>query len=105
MRLAGLLDYYIYLFALRIKDFGLVQTQESPIYDFERRFSLALATRRYLRTMKDFNTASRDFTEACKTLREAMPEDGRFVIEIEYQHYLLTSDADGNFEVEPIESV
>jgi hypothetical protein len=105
MRLAGLLFSHNCFFVLRIKDFALVQTQESPIYDFERRFSLALATRRYLRTMKAFNAASRDFTDACKTLREAMPEDGRFVIEIEYQHYLLTSDSDGNFEVEPIESV
>ena len=70
--------------------------------DIERRVAISLAVGRYLRSADRFNQASRDFTEACKSLRRQLGTNQRFVAQIDFKHFLLTSDRDGNFDVEAI---
>ena len=70
--------------------------------DIERRVALSLAVGRYLRSADRFNEASRDFTGACKSLRKQLGTNQRFVAQIDFKHYLVTSDRDGNFDVEAI---
>lgn len=68
--------------------------------DIERRVAISLAVGRYLRSADRFNEASREFTGACKSLRKQLGTDQRFVVQIDFKHYLVTSDRDGNFDVE-----
>jgi hypothetical protein len=70
--------------------------------DIERRVAISLAVGRYLRSADRFNEASRDFTGACKSLRKQLGSDQRFVVQVDFKHYLVTSDRDGNFDVEAI---
>ena len=73
--------------------------------DIERRVGISLAVSRYLRSADRFNEASREFTGACKSLRKRLGTNQRFVVQVEFKHYLVTSDADGNFDIEPIQSL
>lgn len=68
--------------------------------DIERRVAISLAVGRYLRSADRFNEASREFTGACKSLRKQLGTDQRFVVQIDFKHYLVISDRDGNFDVE-----
>jgi hypothetical protein len=69
------------------------------------RITLSLSLQRYLRAVERFEAASKEFNEACSTIRECLPKPSRFVAAISYQHYLVTSDQEGNFEVEQVESL
>lgn len=73
--------------------------------DIERRVALSLAVGRYLRSADRFNEASREFTGACKSLRKQLGSGQRFVVQVDWKHYLVTSDRDGNFDIEPIASL
>jgi len=73
--------------------------------DIERRVGLSLAVGRYLRSADRFNESSRDFTGACKSLRKQLGPEQRFVVQVDFKHYLVTSDRDGNFDIEPIASL
>ena len=73
--------------------------------DIERRVSLSLAVGRYLRSAERFNEASRDFTSACKSLRKQLGGNQRFIVQVDFKHYLVTSDRDGNFDIEQIQSL
>ena len=70
--------------------------------DIERRVALSLAVGRYLRSADRFNEASRDFTGSCKSLRKQLGTNQRFGAQIDFKHYLVTSDRDGNFDIEAI---
>lgn len=70
--------------------------------DIERRVGISLAVGRYLRSADRFNEASSDFTGACKSLRTQLGVNQRFVAQVDFKHYLVTSDRDGNFDVEAI---
>lgn len=82
-----------------------IQRAPMPSLDIERRVGISLAVGRYLRTSDRFNDASKDFTGACKSLRKQLGPNQRFVAQVDFKHYLVTSDRDGNFEVEPIASL
>ncbi|GAA5509207.1 hypothetical protein [Novipirellula caenicola] len=73
--------------------------------DIERRVAISLAVGRYLRSAERFNEASRDFTGACKSLRKHLGSGQRFVVQVDFKHYIVTSDRDGNFDVEAITSL
>lgn len=73
--------------------------------DIERRVAISLAVGRYLRSADRFNEASREFTGACKSLRKQLGTGQRFVVQVDFKHYLLTSDRDGNFDIEHIQSL
>ena len=76
-----------------------------PPLDIERRVAISLAVGRYLRSADRFQEASKDFTGACKTLRKQLGTQQRFVVQVDFKHYLVTSDRDGNFDIEPIASL
>ncbi len=71
--------------------------------DIDKRVSLALAMRRYLQTSERFNQASTEFNEACQEVRQQAERDARYVIRIDYRHWLMEIDSQGNFEIEEIE--
>lgn len=73
--------------------------------DIERRVAISLAVGRYLRSADRFNEASKEFTGACKSLRQQLGTEQRFVVQIDFKHYLVTSDRDGNFDIEHIQSI
>ena len=73
--------------------------------DIERRVAISLAVGRYLRSSQRFNDASKEFTDSCKTLRKELGSEQRFVVQNDFKHYLVTSDREGNFEVEQIQSL
>ena len=73
--------------------------------DIERRVAISLAVGRYLRSADRFNEASREFTGACKSLRKQLGTSQRFVVQVDFKHYLVTSDRDGNFDIEHIQSL
>ncbi len=73
--------------------------------NIQTQITLSLSLQRYLRAVERFEAASKEFTEACSTIRESLPKPSRFVAAISYQHYLVTSDQEGNFEVERLESL
>ena len=77
----------------------------APTMDIEQRVTVSLALQRYLRAVERFAAASDEFHESCQTIRQALPPESRFVANISHQHYLVTSDRQGNFEVEQIETV
>ena len=71
----------------------------------EKRVAISLAVSRYLRAADRFQEASGDFTCACKSLRKQLGSDQRFVVQVDFKHYLVTSDNDGNFDIEAIDSL
>ena len=73
--------------------------------DIERRVEISLAVGRYLRSADRFNDASKDFTGACKSLRKQLGSEQRFVVQVDFKHCLVTSDRDGNFDIELLESL
>jgi hypothetical protein len=73
--------------------------------DIDQRVALSLSLQRYLRASAEFETASQAFTDASNSLRNDLPRDGRFVAQFSFRHYLVTSDRDGNFDVERIETL
>ena len=77
----------------------------NPFLDIERRVAISLSVGRYLQSSQRFNDASKEFTEACKTLRKELGSEQRFVVQNDFKHYLVTSDREGNFEVEQIQSL
>ena len=77
----------------------------SPKLDIDTRVNISLAVGSYLRAVDRFDAASQVMTKACSELREQIPRQSRFVVQAEYRHYLISSDIDGNFEVEQIESL
>lgn len=77
----------------------------SPQLDVETRINISIAVGSYLRAVDRFDIASQAMTKACSELREQLDGPTRFVVQAEYRHYLVTSDNDGNFEIEQIESL
>ena len=73
--------------------------------DIEQRITISLALQRYLRAVERFEAASNEFNESCQTIRQTLPRESRFVANIMHEHYLVTSDNEGNFEVEQVDTV
>jgi hypothetical protein len=73
--------------------------------DIEQRVTVSLALQRYVRAVERFEAASNEFDEACRSIRQSLPRPTRFVANVSHQHYLVTSDREGNFEVEQVDSV
>jgi hypothetical protein len=73
--------------------------------DIETRVNISLALRRYLRAVNNFEAATKEFNEACSVLRNRLVEPSRFISQIDFKHYLVTSDKEHNFEVEELELI
>ena len=70
--------------------------------DFETRYSITLAIGKYLRSVNRLQNATSEFTEASKELGKLIPPDSAFVAKVDYNHYIITSDHEGDFNIEPI---
>ena len=77
----------------------------APTMNIDQRVTVSLALQRYLRAVERFEAASNEFNESCQTIRQTLPRESRFVANISHQHYLVTSDNEGNFEVEQVDTV
>lgn len=71
----------------------------------EERVSISLAVGRYLQMHDRFQTASSEYSGACKNLRERLGASQRYIVQVDHKHYLVTSDKDGNFEVDRVEAI
>ncbi len=75
----------------------------SQILDVKDRVALSVAISRYVSARDAFEKASKEFSEACNLLRQNLIEPRRFVAQFGFKHYLVTSDSQGNFDVELID--
>ena len=73
--------------------------------NIETRVAISVAVGQYLRAVDHFDVASQSLTRACSELRKKIAGAARFVVQVEYRHYLVNSDEEGNFDVEQIESL
>lgn len=73
--------------------------------DLEARMNILLAVSRYLRAVDRHAKAAHEMTDACSELRVRLNRPSRFVTRIDFQHFLVTSDDQGNFDVEQIEAL
>ena len=73
--------------------------------DIERRIAIAVALSQYLRVENRFLSSMRDLDDRSSELSELLDQPGLFVTEIDYQHYLLTADGEGNFDIEPVQAL
>jgi hypothetical protein len=71
----------------------------------EHRVTVSLALQRYLRAIDRFQAACNEFNDTCRSIRNVLPQGCRFIATISNQNYLVTSDREGNFEVEQIETI
>ncbi len=71
--------------------------------DIERRVAIAFAIARYVKALDNYHAASHEFNEACSYVRSRLNGRCRFVTKISFQHFLVTADEEGNFEVEEID--
>lgn len=78
---------------------------KNPNRDIQTRVAISLAVGRYLRAVDRFESATKEFNEACDGLRAQLTEPSRFVTQVDFKHFLVTSDQERNFEVEQLELV
>jgi hypothetical protein len=71
--------------------------------DIDKRVSLALAVRRYQSACENYERASAEFQEACQTVRSHFEKNARYVVCIDYRHWLIETDSSGDFSIESIE--
>lgn len=73
--------------------------------DIERRVSTHLAVACYLRSAKRFDEANKEFVKSCKNLRQELGPNARFVVQVDFLYYLVTSDNSGSFDVQEISCI
>lgn len=86
---------------------AVVENPDQEIIDrVHEKLEIGSAVRSYLRDFEQFERASKDFSESCQALRAKLKPNSRFVYRMDYgRMYLVTSDKDGNFNVEAIDSL
>lgn len=73
--------------------------------DIQTRVTVSLAIGRYLRAAERFESASLEFNESCQGLRKALPRESHFVANVMHQHYVVTCDHEGNFNIDQIDTL
>jgi hypothetical protein len=73
--------------------------------DIEKRVNISLAVGRYVGAAQRFENACKEFNESCQDLRVHFDEQTRLIVKHSYEYYLVTSDKDGNFEVEKVDAI
>lgn len=84
-----------------------VLNDEEPFsgLDIDARLRLSAAIDTYLRSERQYNEAAQRFNESCNQLRQCIKPNMRYVLRRDWQNYLLTTDAGGDFEIEEIDSL
>jgi hypothetical protein len=74
--------------------------------DIEKRVSCSLLIGNYLRAVKRFEEASKEFNAVCQACHKELPEQSRFITQHDFRWYLVTTtDSDSSFEVDEIETL
>jgi hypothetical protein len=81
------------------------QTASKAKMDIDQRVTISLVLQRYLQAAERFEAASLEFHDSCQLVRNTLPRESRLIANINHQHYLVTCDKDGSFEVEQIDTV
>jgi hypothetical protein len=71
----------------------------------DQRVSASLALQRYIRAVERFESANTELQEASLAVRQNVPEDSRFVANIQHQMYLVLTDDEGNFDIQTVDSL
>jgi hypothetical protein len=81
--------------------------QKEPVrLDINKRVELSLAVSRYLRSVEKFENASDEFNKSCQHLRACLNRaEHRFIAKVDFQHYLVTSNSAGDFDVQKVDSL
>lgn len=67
------------------------------------RVEQSLAIGRYLAALDKYNAASDAYCKACSSLREVLEDNAKFVVKVDWKHYLVEKTIHGGFSVNPIE--
>jgi hypothetical protein len=73
--------------------------------NIEQRVALQIAVQRHLRAVEKFETANEELMQASQAVRDSVPFNARLVANVNHKLYMLTSDEQKNFNIEPIESL
>jgi hypothetical protein len=73
--------------------------------NIEQRVALQIAVQRHLRAAEVFESANDELMQAAKAVRDSVPADAKIVANVNHKMYMLTSDGQKNFNIEPIESL
>lgn len=86
---------------------AVVENPDQEIIDrVHEKLEIGSAVRSYLRDVEQFERANKNFGESCQALRAKLKPNSKFVYRMEYgRMYLVTSDKDGNFNVEAVDSL
>lgn len=79
-------------------------TIETVNRDINDRVNTSLAVSRYIRAVERFESASAEFNEACQKVR-ATVKPGRFITKIDWKHYLVEVQENGDFEIQEVDFV
>ena len=71
----------------------------------DQRVGASLALQRYIRAVERFEAATDEMNEACHAVRLNVPNDSQFVANIQHQMYLVSTDNEGNFDVQKVDSL
>lgn len=89
----------------KLNDEATKKTQPSSHMDIQTRVAVSLAIGRYLRAADRFEAASLEFNESCQSLRKTLPRESHFVANVTHQHYVVTCDHEGNFDINQIDTL
>ena len=80
-------------------------TPEQKDAEFEKNRLLSRAVTTYVYAENALADASRAYNEACVNMRKNLDINSRFIVKVNHQFYLVTSDDRGNFSVEKIDEL
>lgn len=80
---------------------------EDPIrVRVREQMKISSAVSEYIDAKERLERASKIFSESCNDVRDMVSPNTTLVVRVMYgKHYLLTSDHEGNFDVNPIEVI
>ena len=79
--------------------------EETVVGDISERVETQLMVRRYIRAQERFDEASKEFTEAAGIMRSKLKRSDKFIVKVDCITHLVSVNAKGEFEVEPIKSL
>ena len=84
----------------------VVVAEDPMMTEIRAQLKIKAAVRDYIQAAEDFGRASLAFSKSCQAVRDVIEPDARFILRVGYnKHHLVTTDSDGNFNVEPIEVI
>ena len=73
--------------------------------EIEKQISIAIAVGQFLRAENRAIELEAEALEARSKVEEQVGADQRYVVKVEHEHYLLTTDEEGHFDIEPVKVI